>query len=102
MLAKSIVRLFSKSFYELLEVEKTADKQAIKAAYYKHAKIHHPDAQNSDPEIFKEYAEAYNTLIDDDKRYQYDIDNGFLDAMDVDRMEELKEKFGTRYPEKAL
>lgn len=102
MLSRFPFRRFSKTYYELLQVEKSADKQTIKAAYYKLAKMYHPDTQNSDAELFKIYAEAYNILIDDEKRYQYDLDKGFLDAMDVDRMEELKDKYGTRYPEKAL
>jgi molecular chaperone DnaJ len=62
-------------YYQVLGVEKSADAQAIKKAYRKLALKHHPD-QNPDDKasegLFKEAAEAYDVLSDENKRAQYD------------------------------
>mgnify|MGYP003654933351 CR=1 FL=1 len=56
--------------YEILGVPQDADQQAIKKAYRKLAAQHHPD-RGGDAEKFKQVAEAYSTLSDDQKRQQY-------------------------------
>lgn len=69
-----------RDYYEVLGVEKTASAQDIKKAYRKVAMQYHPDRQNgkSDAEKkeaedkFKEAAEAYSVLSDEQKRQQYD------------------------------
>jgi DnaJ-class molecular chaperone len=64
-----------KDYYQILGVDKTADAGAIKSAYRKLAKQHHPDANpgNKDAEAqFKEINEAYETLKDEGKRQNYD------------------------------
>lgn len=64
----------SKSYYDALGVSKTATKQEIKKAYQKLAKKWHPDV-NKAPEAeakFKEIAEAYEVLGNEEKRKQYD------------------------------
>ncbi len=64
-----------RDFYEILGVEKGADKAAIKKAYRKVAIKFHPDKNPDDPaaeEKFKEAAEAYEVLSDDNKRARYD------------------------------
>jgi molecular chaperone DnaJ len=62
-------------FYELLEVERTADGAALKAAYRKLAMKYHPDrnpgCQESEAK-FKAINEAYDCLKDDQKRSAYD------------------------------
>nr|QFG73707.1 MAG: DnaJ C terminal domain protein [Megaviridae environmental sample] len=58
-------------YYDLLNVEKNADQAEIKKAYRKMAIRHHPD-KGGDPEKFKEIAEAYSVLSDDNKRRTYD------------------------------
>ena len=63
-----------KDYYEILGVEKAADQKAIKKAYRKLAREFHPDV-NHDPgaeDRFKEIAEAYEVLGDEDKRKEYD------------------------------
>lgn len=64
----------SKSYYEALGVSKKATKQEIKKAYQKLAKKWHPDV-NKAPEAeakFKEVAEAYEVLGNEEKRKLYD------------------------------
>jgi molecular chaperone DnaJ len=64
-----------RDYYEVLGVEKSADKDEIKKAYRKLAMKWHPD-RNPDnkaaEEKFKEAAEAYEVLHDDEKRQRYD------------------------------
>jgi DnaJ-class molecular chaperone len=67
--------------YEVLGVAKTADEAAIRAAYRKLAKRHHPDLNPSKPEAaehFKEINAANDILSDADKRARYD--RGEIDA----------------------
>lgn len=64
-----------RDFYEILDVSKNASKEDIKKAYRKQALKFHPDknpGDNSAEEKFKEAAEAYEVLSDDDKRARYD------------------------------
>jgi molecular chaperone DnaJ len=62
-------------YYEVLEVERTADDGALKTAFRKLAMKWHPDRNpgNKDCEHkFKELNEAYDVLKDADKRAAYD------------------------------
>ena len=64
-----------KDYYAVLELETNATKEDIRKAYRKKALEYHPD-KNKDPdaeENFKEIAEAYEVLIDDDKKTAYDL-----------------------------
>jgi molecular chaperone DnaJ len=63
------------SYYEILEVTKSADKTEIKKAYRKMAKKYHPDRNPDDQEAehkFKLCNEAYQVLSDDQQRAIYD------------------------------
>ena len=69
-----------KTLYEILGVSETATSEEIKKAYRKLAKEHHPDT-NSDwseeekkmpAEIFSEIADAYEILINEEARKEYD------------------------------
>lgn len=64
-----------RDYYEILEVERTADQDVIKKAYRKKAMQLHPDRNPDDAEAadrFKEVGEAYEVLSDTDKRARYD------------------------------
>jgi molecular chaperone DnaJ len=64
-----------RDYYEVLGVSRTAGAQEIKAAYRKIAVREHPDRNPGDKEAeerFKEAAEAYSVLSDQDKRNRYD------------------------------
>lgn len=63
-----------RDYYEILGVQKGANKEEIKSAYRKLALQYHPD-RNKDKaaeEKFKEISEAYAVLSDDEKRKRYD------------------------------
>lgn len=64
-----------RDYYEVLGVARDADGKTIKAAYRKLAMQFHPDRNPDNPEAedkFKEAAEAYEVLSDDNKRALYD------------------------------
>jgi len=64
----------SRDYYEILGVEKNASKDDIKSAFRKMARQLHPDVNKApDAETkFKELGQAYEVLMDDDKRSMYD------------------------------
>lgn len=67
--------------YEILGLDRTADEAAIKAAYRKLAKRHHPDLHPGDKkaaERFSELNNANDLLSDPEKRARFD--RGELDA----------------------
>ncbi len=64
-----------RDYYEILEIDKSASPEEIKKAYRKVAIKFHPDKNPNDPEAeekFKEAAEAYEVLRDQEKRQRYD------------------------------
>lgn len=64
-----------RDYYEVLGVSKGADKDEIKKSYRKLAMKYHPDRNQGDDaaeEKFKEAAEAYEVLSDEQKRARYD------------------------------
>ena len=62
----------SKDYYNILGVNKSANKDEIKQAFRKLAHEHHPDKKGGNEAKFKEANEAYSVLSDDTKRAQYD------------------------------
>src|SRR6476659_2141266 len=67
--------------YEVLGVPRGASAAAIKSAYRKLAKKHHPDANKNDPKSaarFSELNSANEIIGDEDKRKQFD--RGEIDA----------------------
>ncbi|KXK26937.1 MAG: Curved DNA-binding protein [candidate division WS6 bacterium OLB20] len=63
-----------RDYYNILGIDKSADKKQIKSAYRKMAKELHPDRNKAADaeEKFKEVQEAYEVLSDDQKRAAYD------------------------------
>ncbi len=63
-----------KDYYRILGVERTADEKAIKTAYRKLARKHHPDVAKDKSSVgrFQEITEAYEVLSDPEKRRRYD------------------------------
>ena len=64
-----------RDYYDILSVARTASGEEIKRAYRKLAVKFHPDKNPDDPhaeEKFKELGEAYDVLMDPDKRSAYD------------------------------
>lgn len=67
----------AKNYYEILGVDENATADEIKKKYRKLSIQFHPDRNPDNKEAeekFKEIAEAYETLSDEDKRKQYDIE----------------------------
>lgn len=95
-----------RDYYEVLEVERSSGEVEIKRAYRKLAVKFHPDKNPEDPhaeEKFKELGEAYDVLMDADKRAAYDrfghaafsqgaggFGGGFHDPFDI-----FREVFGS-------
>ena len=74
----AIATATNQSYYQILGVNKNASKQDIKKAFRKLAVQYHPD-KNDSPDAedkFRQIAEAYEILSDDDKRRQYDRSGG--------------------------
>lgn len=83
-----------RDFYEVLGVEKSSSQDEIARAYRKLALKYHPDSNQGDTEAihkFKEAAEAYEVLSDEQKRARYDRfghagndgQGGFRDVGDI-------------------
>jgi molecular chaperone DnaJ len=71
----NIYTMQKRDFYEVLGVAKNADAAEIKKAYRKLALQYHPDKNPGDKEAeehFKEAAEAYDVLSNEEKRRRYD------------------------------
>ncbi len=64
-----------RDYYEILGVERDVDARALKVRYRELALKYHPDRNPGDAvaeALFKELAEAYAVLSDEEKRAQYD------------------------------
>ncbi|MBK8290832.1 MAG: molecular chaperone DnaJ [Flammeovirgaceae bacterium] len=91
-----------RDYYEILGVSKNATSEEVKKAYRKVAIQFHPDKNQGDKaaeEKFKEAAEAYEVLSNDEKKAQYDRfghsrpGNGGFRGHDMN-MEDIFSQFG--------
>jgi len=91
-----------RDLYNVLGVPRKADPAALKKAYRKLARRHHPDVNPGDKaaeEKFKEVSEAYDVLSDPVKRRNYDefgevsLQGGF----DAEQARRAREAFGARF-----
>lgn len=74
-MARRVNSALVKDYYKILGVVKDADDAALKAAYRKLARQHHPDVNPGSKEAedkFKDIGEAYDVLSDPQKRAEYD------------------------------
>ena len=66
--------MIKRDFYEVLGVQRTSSQDEIKKAYRQMAMKYHPDRNQGNKEAedkFKEAAEAYEVLSDQEKRQRY-------------------------------
>jgi molecular chaperone DnaJ len=63
----------TETYYSILGVDENATQDQIKKAYRKLAVEHHPD-KGGNEELFKNISVAYDTLGDENKRKQYDME----------------------------
>lgn len=92
-----------RDYYEVLEVSKTASADEIKKSYRKKALEFHPDRNPGDKSAedkFKEAAEAYDVLSDQEKRARYDrlghagVDGNAAGGFQGMDMDDILRRFG--------
>lgn len=106
-----MVNVEEKNYYELLRLDRNATVEQIKDAYHEIAKVYHPDSNfyaeivpehssGDGVDMFKLITDAYNTLINKERRARYDetLPPEFTDWDDVSNEIYLREL----YAEKAL
>ncbi len=83
-------------YYKILEIHRDASLDDIKRAYRNKAKLIHPDINNSPRanEVFAIVNEAYETLMDEHKRYLHDIKLNFADSK-KEEAERKKQYYGS-------
>lgn len=81
------------TLYQLLKVKTSASQKEVKLAYYKMAKLHHPDFQKSaltekqkqlSEDHFKLIVKAYEVLSNPIQRQAYDIENRINEGVNLD------------------
>lgn len=86
--------------YEILGVSKTADADAIRKAYRKLARKHHPDVNPGDKkaeERFKDLSTAYETLSDEKKRAAYDAEGAQPPPRQYQQWQDARQQRSSRF-----
>ena len=97
-----------RDYYEVLGIGREAPNEEVKKAYRRLARQYHPDVTKEDrkaaEEKFKEISEAYEVLVDDDKRRLYDayghagvsgqFSGGDFDWSDFTHFADIRDIFG--------
>jgi len=96
----------AESLYEVLGVPKDAKPDAIRSAYRKLARKHHPDVNPGDKkaeERFKKIATAYEVLSDDKRRAAYDEfgEESLAGGFDADKAREYARWQRTRQQQRS-
>lgn len=63
-----------KTYYEILELNSNCSIDDIKNSYRQLCKIYHPDKNPDNKDIFLEIKKAYDILVDEELRKEYDFD----------------------------
>jgi DnaJ-class molecular chaperone len=88
-----------KNYYKILNIQKTTANEDIKKAYRQAALFWHPDKNKSTDahDKFIELNEAYNILIDTEKRKIYDhiYDTFFNNKQDISIFKETNKEYHT-------
>jgi curved DNA-binding protein CbpA len=72
-------------FYKLLNITPNATQEEIREAYKRRALEFHPDKNTNDTtHIFQAIKQAYETLCDEKRRFEYDADFDSKDNNDDD------------------
>ena len=89
-------------YYVLLQINPTATSAEIKTAYRRLAKLFHPDKNPGAEEKFKIIKEAYETLIDPDRRSRYDTKRNYLIRTEFKKTETYKKPKADTFSEAEL
>lgn len=83
-------------YYKILDISRHASQEEIKRAYRLKAKMVHPDVNSSAKaqEVFVVVQEAYEVLMDDKRRYLYDLKLNYADTAREDA-ERKKHYYGS-------
>lgn len=87
------------NYYNILGIERNASSSEIKKVYRELAIKYHPDKNNSDDANakFQLINEAYNVLINNNKRHEYDVSGVKCDDIDLQRAQQIFESvFGSK------
>ncbi len=73
-------------YYKILGVSRDATPEEIKKAFRQKAKKYHPDINPEYSQLFKQITQAYNTLIDPEKKKRYDASLYALEKKDFGKI----------------
>ncbi len=73
-------------YYRILGVGRDASPEEIKKAFRQKAKKYHPDINPEYSQLFKQITQAYDTLIDPEKRKRYDMSLQVLEKKDFGKI----------------